>query len=259
MGTWSNVIKGELTPENHIASQSRTPVFPLGSRYVIDDRVFRYAHIKAMQDIFPRGRVAVSYNNAGTEKGTHLGVIINGAKTVHWTVQGIKVVKDQFKDGYLLMEGGFVKSIASNPYAAKDDAMQLFLKEPITEASAAAGHYGILVEGLYSNAVEQQLGISGLVIGVSLTDITEDYYAWLQTWGPCGVVGSAVAPGHAPVDDRFYDAEDQSGIVSPGISAADQMQIMSADGEQIIGYHIPYNTLNWENVNYQMLFLTISP
>jgi hypothetical protein len=174
-----------------------------------------------------------------------------------WTVVQRTIAEDQFADGYILMQGGFVKGIDSHGAAATGTVVNLNLKEPITEADATSGHYGILCEGLYSNVMERTYGNTGpgLIVGVSIADLDEDYYAWLQTWGPCGVI--ATAP-------TLNDTGQVTGITPGGITANDQVMTIATNAamtqeERIIGYHIPYNTNNWDDEGYRMLYLTISP
>jgi hypothetical protein len=222
----------------------------------LSDRVFRYCHIKNDANILRRGSVAVSYNTASLEKGTGLGAITKGASIVDWTVQQRSVSAGQFDNGYILMQGGFVKGIETSTGGDKGVAIKLTLKEPITQDSAVSGNYGIVCEGLYSNVMERTFGNTGpgLVVGVPTFDVTQDYYAWLQTWGPCGVISTA---------PTVNDTVQVTGI-TPGVTAGDAIQVIATNAamvqeERIVGYHIPYNTNNWDDEGYRMLFLTISP
>jgi hypothetical protein len=251
---WPGTIGGTL--HYGVETQSKTPRHAVGSRYVLDDRVFRYCHIKKGINVLGRGSVCVSYNNASTEKGASIGTITKGTSIVGWTVIGNGITKDQYADGYILMQGGFVKSIKSHGAAAKGIEVKLNLKDPITQEDASSGNYGILCEGLYSNVMERTFGNTGpgLIVGVPVADFTTDYYAWLQTWGPCGVIGTAPA---------LNDTAQVTGIV-PGRSSGEAVQNIATNSgmvqeERIIGYHIPYNTDNWDDEGYRMLFLTISP
>jgi hypothetical protein len=223
---------------------------------VLSDRVFRYCHIRAGINVLPRGAVAVSYNTASVEKGANIGAITNGASVLEWTVVQRQITTDQFADGYILMQGGFVKGIRDHGAAAKGTTLKLNLTEPITQASTASGNYGILCEGLYSNVMERTFGNTGpgLIVGVPIADLTANYYAWLQTWGPCGVVSTA------PV---LNEGGQVTGIHS-GVTAGDEHMDIATNAamvqeERIIGHHIPYNTDNWDDEGYRMLFLTISP
>jgi hypothetical protein len=253
---WPTNLTGRLPDDVGVTTEHLTAKHELGTRYAISDRVFRYCHIKSNANVLRRGSVCVSYNTASIEKGAQLGAITNGTSIVPWTVVQRTVTKDQFKDGYLLMQGGFVKGVESNSPGAKGASINITLKEPITESSASSGRYGILCEGLYSNAMERTYGNTGpgLVIGVPLADYTEDYYAWLQTWGPCGVISTA-----ATVNDTA-----QVTGIKAGVTTGDQIMSIATNAamtqeERIIGYHIPYNTDNWDDEGYRMLFLTISP
>jgi len=251
---WPGTIGGTLL--SGVETQSATPLHPIGSRYVLSDRVFRYSHIKKDVNVITRGSVAVSYNTASIEKGTSIGAITNGSSVLEWTVIQREITTDQFANGYILMQGGFVKGIESHGAAKKDTVVKLNLKEPITQATTATGNYGILCEGLYSNVMEPSYGNTGpgLIMGVPIADFDGDYYAWLQTWGPCGV--KATVP-------TLNDTGQVTGT-TPGVTSGDAIQTIASSPattqeERIIGHHIPYNTNNWDDEGYRMLFLTISP
>jgi len=252
---WPGTIGGTILDD--VGSQSAIPLHPVGSRYVLNDRVFRYCHIRNGINTLTRGSVAVSYNTASVEKGASIGAITNGSSVLEWTVIQREITADQFADGYILMQGGFVKGIRSHGAAKTGTVVKLNLKEPITQATAAAGNYGMLCEGLYSNVMGRTFGSTGpgLIVGVPVADFDEDYYAWLQTWGPCGVTAAA------PI---LNDTGQVTGITPGGITAGDQVMTIATNAamtqeERIIGYSIPYNTNNWDDEGYRMLFLTISP
>ncbi len=154
------------------------------------------------------------------------------------------------------MQGGFTKGIESNNPQSVGGTVLLQLKERITEEDAAAGNYGILCEGIYSNVMERTFGQTGpgLIVGVPGADFDGDKYCWLQTWGPCGVIGTV------PV---LNDSGQVAGV-APGLDTNSVIQTIATDPasvqeERIIGYHIPYNTNNWDNEAFRMLYLTISP
>jgi hypothetical protein len=262
IGSYPGTISGILPPGSEVTTESASPKFALGTRHVLGDRVFRYAHVKSdakpgwAANTLRRGSVCVSYNTASIEKGTQLGALTTGAESVLWTVVQRSVLKDQFKNGYLLMQGGYVKGIESNNAEVKGNTIALKLKEPLTEADASSGNYGILCEGLYSNVMERTYGNTGpgLIVGVPVADLTEGYYGWLQTWGPCGVIGTAAT---------LNDSGQVTGE-APSLDTSSTNQIIATNPamtqeERIIGYNVPYNTTNWDNESYKMLFLNISP
>ena len=256
VGNYPGTIKGILKPGSQITDESDSKKFSLGTRHVQGDRVFRYAHIHADENILTRGSVAVAYNTASIEKGAKLGALNKGSKTATWTVVNRVVARNQFANGYLLMQGGYVKAIEGNSGEKAGNTIALTFKDEITEEDAAAGNYGILCEGLYSNAKERTFGNTGpgLIIGVPVADLTGDYFGWLQTWGPCGVIGTAAT---------LNDSGQVAGVV-PGIDTSSANQVIATNAamvqeNRIVGYNVPYNTNNWDNEAYRMLFLTISP
>lgn len=253
---YPSTIAGQLPEDLGVTTEHSEPKYILGSRYSIGERAYRYAHIKNDQSLIRKGAVCVSYNSASIERGDKLGAVTQGARTITWTVVGPEIKRNQFANGYLFMEGGEVISIKANAAGARGVAIPIQLNEPIVQSSQSSGRYGMLVESTYSNAMERTFGNTGpgLIIGVTLRDMTEDYYGWLQTWGPCAVIGTQpVLNDSAQITGIHPGTDSGSQVVQHAISAG---QIPE---ERIIGHHVPYNQDNWDSEAYRMLFLTISP
>jgi len=252
------IIGGELRTGNmliggtdqDIDEESVTQNFVLGTRKYLDggERVFVYSHIHASYQL-GRGRCALAYNTAGTEKGAYLGALTKGAFTVDWTVVGASIAANQFAEGYLFMQGGFVKRIKSHLAQTIGLAVTMNLHEKLTDVSLSAGRYGMLVENKYANVInrEQAGAIPGLVVGVAPIDFTAGYYAWIQVKGPCGVISSESDKGNA-------DAEHE---IIHGGAAGSEVILKAAHGYQVIGYLLPMNTVSWENENFMLVNLNI--
>ena len=253
---YPGTIGGRLPPGKGITDLTTERMFLIGSRHVVGERTYRYAHVKKDENDVRRGTVMVSWNSASIEHGDKLGAVVKGVSRITWTVVGIEILQDQFAGGNLLMEGGEVVPIKSNAPGKHGVAITVMLNEPIVQPSAGSGRYGIMTEGLYEHVVERSEGNTGpgLIIGVPNVDLAGDGFCWLQTWGPCAVIGTQ------PV---LNDRNQATGII-PGLDEGSQDQLIVTDGteareERIIGHGIPYNIENWDNEAYRMLFLNICP
>jgi hypothetical protein len=241
--------------EQDIFAQSATQKYELGTRRVINNgglpRVFYYAHIHASLAAAgaSRGRVMMA-SDAGTERGAFLGAQTAGAKTVTWTCVG-DVVANQFKNGFVLLQGGFVREIRSHPAGGAGENITLTLYDPLPE-SIGAGRYGILLENPYANVYSRgAAGVhpnaEGPVMGVLGFDSTPDYYVWLQTWGPCGVIATPATLGDADNEMELHH----------GINPGDEVGIAAGHGYQSIGYSMVANAINWDNENFMIVDLRI--
>ena len=253
---YPGTIGGRLPPGKGVTDLTTERMFQIGSRHVVGERAWRYAHVKKDENEVRRGAVMVSWNSAEIEHGDKLGAIVQGVYRITWTVVGAEILRDQFAGGNLMMEGGECIPIKSNDAGKSGVAISVYLNEPIVQASAVAGRYGIMTEGLYEHVIERSEGNTGpgLIVDVPNVDLVSDGYCWLQTWGPCAVIGTQ------PV---LNDRNELTGII-PGRDSGSQDQVIVTDGteareERIIGHGIPYNIDNWDNAAYRMLFLNIRP
>jgi len=238
-----NAIEG--TEEQHDTVANKR--YPYGTiMELADGRRYRYAHVHASYAL-PRGRPVLSSDDA-SEKGAFLGAVTLGSNTFTWTsVEAIAA--DQFADGYILMQGGFVKKVKSNTATSGAASSTIVIYGTHTDATWASGRYAWMIENPYANVISRgQVGATpGKVVGVSLLDATADYCCWIQTKGLCGVISSNSGLGNA-------DAESQ--LVACG-SAGDEVILAAAYGRQIIGHVAGYNVVNWDNENFIMADLCI--
>jgi hypothetical protein len=240
---------GWLRAANEICDESATQLLPLGTRYAVDDRVFRYAHCRSGAALI-RGGMCSSYNTGGTQKGAYIGTQTAGDYFLDWTVQTSDITEDQFKGGYALIQGGYCKRIESNPATAASSVCRFVLETPITE-TIATGRTGLIVENLYANVYNKsQVGDwPGLPVGVPMISMTANYYGWLQTWGPCALMTQNLAAGDANAEGVWaYN-------MHPGCECAMQ----SGDAYPAVAWNVPMNTTNTDGENWVMAYLRIAP
>jgi len=188
----------------------------------------------------------------GVERGLFLGAQVAGVNTVTWTCVGTVAV-DQFKDGYLLCQGGFVHKIKSNTGAGPGVNIILTLDDTFASWEAiAAGRYGLLLVHPYANVREHGTcdggaSGSGLCVGILPVDSTADYYVWLQTAGPCGVIATPATLG---------DVEGEIALCV-GQCVGNEVMITTGYGKQIIGHSMVCAAINWESENFMLLDLCI--
>lgn len=247
--------------EQNINEESATPTYPLGTRLQVGERVFRYAKINP--GLFAhspsiRGRALVT-SDAGIERGAFLGAQVAGVKTVTWTQVGV-ITEDQFAEGYLLCQGGFVHKIKSN---TPPDAgvVTLTLYEAFTAGEAiAADRYGLLLECPYAHVdLLTNIG-AGRPMGVIGFDPGSDGYVWIQTWGPASMIATP-----ATIGDNVNEIEL---VQAAGGPPREEVTHRQEDGGAF-GNPVGYPTMgqswvggggiNWDNENFLHIWLTIDP
>jgi len=231
--------------------------YPLGCRLQVGERVFRYAHILAAGAAGQRGRAAVC-TDAGVERGAFLGAIVAGAYTVNWTSVAA-IAADHYRDGYILMQGGFVHKIAHNTASAAPGAViVLTLYEPFQAIEALpAGRTGLILENPYANvnAYGPAPGSgTGRVVGVFMAETVVDQYTWIQTWGPAGLIITA---------NTWGDANEEM-VITQNIAVSDEclphVGVVGSDGLQVLGHCFSGGgTVTWDGENFGNIWLTIDP
>ena len=233
----------EGTEEQHDTVANKR--YPYGTIMELGDgRRYRYAHTHASYAL-PRGRPAQSSDDA-SETGAFLGAVVNGASTFTWTTVAAVAV-DQFADGWILMQGGFVKKVKSNTVTTTAAASTITIYGTHTDSTWASGRTAWMIENPYANVLARGTAGSnpGEVMGVSTLDATADYCCWIQTRGPCGMLSSAARGAVAG-----------ESAVCVGYVAGDSINVGVA-AYQVVGHIMGYNVDNWDNENFVMVDLCI--
>lgn len=179
--------------------------WPIGTRWQLGDRTFYFA--LANGDL-PAGNLAQTPANGGaTTAQQDCTVAVAGAvggKTVSVTIKTDTLVENQFRNGLLIVSAGSVAQgngqsfrIKSHPAGAGNVVFTLYDKIPVIINST--GGKVTLMANKYNKVIPAPASTaSGAPAGVPLVKITDAYYGWLQTWGPCGVLSGsgAITIGH---------------------------------------------------------------
>ncbi len=180
--------------------------YPIGQRYVIDNRVFHY--FKAVHAIDNVGtyRLAVATDQvlAISDLLTVAPAAVVGDKQVKvavGTFQAGVVAKDEFVNGYLEMwpvAGGnqFMHRRIVGNSAVSGGEFTIDLDKPLNFA-VGVGSQVTIHPSIY-RAVKSagDAGLAGYQVAVGLPSIpvTINYFAWMQTWGPCFVAPTGTWP-----------------------------------------------------------------
>jgi len=253
--------------------QSEDQNFLIGSKLVIDDRVFRYckaesdlrALIGAKNASYPReGNTAAVEYLAGTDQ-------ITLALNDHSVDYDAEQLADYWKGGYIwIMWGptdtrgyGQMYRIKSNTAAAGTIPTRyviLTLETPL-RVTVPASAWHTAWPNVYRN-VKRSDSARMSVVCVPLIPVTSGRYFWGQTWGPIFMSCTHAAPGLTDNDREIYFHESNHGEIVPG------SQVVFTAGQpfnQRAGFLIT-NTTAWTNVGDgselggdQFIMLQLSP
>lgn len=218
--------------------ESSTPQFNLGDKMELaDGRCFRYCYFDAAvtvgkmvaPDMSTAAAVelsdkTISNGGAGSSVVTITG---NGSAGPPADFEGVSA--NQYSGSYLhVTDGageGFTYRIKSNG-AASSDAVEFTLYDPIVTALATGASDVAISPGLFKNVhitdATQGAVVDYIPTGVTVTGVTAQYYAWVQTKG----VATVLADGTVTLANRLTLSDGTNGAV----------QLKDAETEIEIGY-----------------------
>jgi len=182
-----------------IHEQSAVQNYDIGTRLVLDDRVFRYC--KAGGDLVAmkaghNGNGPTECNSAAAEyaAGTFEVTILDTTARV----------KDYYKNGYLWI----MTAAAYQLYRIKSSAVGAGVSVKLTlyealKTKVPASTWCTAWPNIYSNILGTTSGRMSNVI-VSLIPVTSGYYFWGQTWGPCFGTAFNTVPGRNDNDRELF-------------------------------------------------------
>lgn len=196
---------GRLNPtvpiDQSIYEESTVQKAPLGTRLEVGERIYRYAKAGSGQLGVKAGRIACTVAAAGTHGGTFVSfaVATTGANVLYATIGATVGAINTYAEGFVVFGGG---TRAGEVYKIKAQTLgdastgltniALTLFDPVV-GTVTATSLGALKLNSYICANKTAADASEPV-GVSMIDVTEGNYFWLQTKGPAGVIAAAT-PG----------------------------------------------------------------
>jgi len=189
-------------------TESATQLFPLGSILSWGDRVFRYAQVDGaitaglcvQQPILVADHSQMSMTDAYAITTTDTTVV--SIETV-----GTNLVANQYQEGYLYINDGTGQGqswkVLFHPahVHGTDPSCEITIQGKVSTALVASGtSQASLMENPYKDVIVAPVAETGAVVGVTVIDMTDDYYGWIQTKGPKAVLAaSTLVLGHNAV------------------------------------------------------------
>ena len=227
--------------------------FELGTRYRVDDRVFRYGRagsaLNPMQGAFDYGTF-FARNSVVAAVAGQMYIVITTDATSGSVTNGFGV-KDNMVGGYMSQPGAnkTVRRITGHVAAPTGTTVKVYLDGPCHIALVTNSflewcpnpYRDLRTAGAIAG------GINKAVMGVPSVAIASGSFGWFQTWGPTWCAPNAGGDFGA-ADEQVAHFHDGGNIEDAANNAA----------AQVAGFIMGARTFgNWTNPPF--IFLTISP
>jgi len=245
--TGGHMLAGGTLQQVHESSTVQN--YDIGTRLVMDDRVFRYCkaggNLTAMK-AGHCGNLPTECNTAAVEykAGTYEITILDT------TVRAV----DYYKEGYiwLMVAGAYELYRIKNSAAGAGVSVKLTLYQALL-ADVPASTWGTTWPNVYVDIELTSNGFTSVVV-FPLRAVASGSYFWGQTWGPCfGTVYSEV-PGRAGGDREIYFNIDGALKASVDVAPESTNPI-----PQRAGFLITNTTPGGAGFGDQLFMLQISP
>ena len=188
-----------------LTAESATQKFLIGTRRVVDERVFRYAYAGEALLASWGAQAWNAYSNAANVEDATIGAAGTAADTTITCTAVGTVTADMYAGGYALIRWEFsYYRVLANTAATAGNTFTITLDEPLWENIDAAS-----LVTLYKNPWADTRRLVGgatdlwaSTVGIPIRDVQSGYYYWAQTWGPCSGVGV----------DNFGDLASERGL-----------------------------------------------
>jgi hypothetical protein len=184
--------------DQSIYEESTTQKAPLGTKLELGDKVFRYAKAGSGQLGVKAGRIACVVSAPGTHGGTFVSfaVATTGAQVIYATIGATVGVANTYAEGSVIFSGGTrageqykIKAQGLGDASTGKTNVALTLYDPII-GTLTATSLAALQLNRYNVAV-RTAATAGDIVGVSMIDVTEGNYFWLQTKGVAPVIAAS--------------------------------------------------------------------
>jgi len=186
-------------------TESATQHFDFGTLLHYGDRIFRYAGIGGTAVTAGKCLQAAPLVNANHRDMAVQAGVAAGLTSVPVTFGGdTDAAENLYAEGYLHINDGAGQGqlMRIKSHAAVDAGVSttctLKLYDKVVTAVTTSSKAD-LITAPYNDLVVAPAAETGPVVGVTVIDMTADYYGWVQVSGPCSVltVGTVVLGNHA--------------------------------------------------------------
>lgn len=217
-----NRLGGSVVPAQGIHEESSTKKHPLGTRLQLGERVFYYS--QASEALSP-GKLATALPTVFTETTVTVAHPV-GTKKVTITASA-NIAAGQLEDGYLVVDegtgAGEVYKIKSNPAITSAATGEIELYDGLVTAWSTSDT-DLRIYTSPFRVQESNTGQDEAPAGVPHVSVTDEYYFWLQTYGPAPVL----------MDETTGDTA-ATRTLTIGSGTAGAVEAIDAIGEAYVG------------------------
>jgi hypothetical protein len=168
-----------------------------------------------------------------------------GDTRVSVTLGNTAAAANDYAEGYLHCNAtgapGSVYKIKSHLAIDANGTGWINLYDPVTKAMTTSSKV-TLTKNHYKDVVTCPTTLTSVPVGVSIVDVTNGYYFWLQTYGPCAVLtNGTIVVGNGVIP---------SGSVSGAVDAEAAASIVPR-----VGFVLQVNA----DTEFSLIFLRLSP
>ena len=242
VGAAGDLIQSETID---IYGESSTQEFPLGTKLVNGERVWRYTKAggTGLTLAAPVQTAAIQHAEAADDIVVGAASAIGSTTITLTSTSNLAVAADYYKEGYIIVNDaageGQMRKVKTSPALTGTATTEFTVYEPLTVELTTSSQCGIK-KNTYDAVIATTAVCTGPPLGVPQFGVTASYYFWLQSGGPAAVTAkSAVALGTDVV---------------VGTTAALVDPAAAATTEHTIGWPLTVGVADTESF---MVFLTI--
>jgi len=185
----------------NIHEESLVQNYDLGTRLVVDDRVFRYSRAAGALIAMKAAHQSIA------DKGVDTHAIASAAGSYEITILDTDPHdKDYYAGGYVwimnLTTGVYEMYRIKGSAVSAGTSILLTLEEALA-VEVPASTWITAWPNIYNNVLGTTTGFMSMVV-VALRPVQSGYYFWGQTWGPCFGTSMSVVPGLNSADRDVY-------------------------------------------------------
>ena len=191
-------------PIQSVFETSATQKHRLGARYCDGDRIFRYAKAGAAGGCLKASMTQTQPVDTSTHnilQTGHTWSVGDRYGTMLITTGGTWAL-NEFTDGYFFSSDvaaiGDTYRVLASRIKSDDTIIELELETPIRNAISATTDMSLVPNRFYDVVIFPTTK-TGYATGVPLVDVTNGYYFWAQTGGPCPLI--TASDGTATIGD----------------------------------------------------------
>ncbi len=211
-----------------VHEESEVQNYDIGTRMVMDDRVFRYCRAKealdplmgARADVMPREGAADAVAYEVGEKVITIPMNSNGPdytaeKTLNYWAEGYVWFQLGAVHQMYRIKSSAVATTVGRTTSVTGGFVDITLYETLKKRVTASVWLTAWVNPYKVCKHEHNTRMS--IIAMPLIDVTINYYFWGQTWGPCFGTQFSTKPGLAAADREVYFSSSGDGSLITGV------------------------------------------